>query len=155
MRLRLLNRLIETGLELETGTGGRTKFNRSRLGLPKAHRIDAVCVGESTPETIEQLPQYFEVWKATGRGSRQIMQPDAYGFPRQYRGRAKRVSGFATGDIVKLTGGKYAGQNGRIVARVKGPYITQDGKRLSCSYKKLQLLQRADGWEYGKEKLEM
>ncbi len=68
---------------------------------------------------------------------------DKYGFPRLSRsddkisrGRAKRVNGFATGDTVKLTGGRYAGETGRFVARVKGPYITQTGRkgRLSCSY---------------------
>jgi len=156
VRWRLFNKLKETGLELETGTGGRTKFNRARLGLPKEHCIDAVCVGESTPgRVIGRLPQYFDVWKATGRGSRQIMQSDAYGFPRQYRSRTKRINGFATGDTVKLTGGKYAGETGRLVARVRGPYITQAGRkgRLSCSYNKLQLIQRADGWEYSKQEL--
>lgn len=156
VRWRLFNRLKDTGLELETGTGGRTKFNRARLGLPKAHCIDAACVGESTPEkVIGQLPRYYETWKATGRGSRQIMQPNAYGFPRQYRSRTKRINGFTTGDIVRLTGGKYVGKVGRLVARAKGPYITQVGEkgRLSCSYGKLQLIQRTDGWEYSKKKL--
>lgn len=155
VRWRLFNQLKETGLDIETGTGGRTKFNRSKLGLPKAHCIDAACVGASTPDTITELPKYFDTWKATGRGSRQIMQSDAYGFPRQYRSRAKRVNGFATGDTVQIGSGKHAGQQGRLVARVKGPYVTQTGQkgRLSCSYKSLQLIQRADGWEYGKQPL--
>ena len=147
VRWRLFNRLKEIGIELERGTGGRTKYNRSRLGLPKAHCIDAVCVGASTPEKIKHIPSYVDTWKAIGRGNRQIMQPDSYGFPRQYRKRNKRVNGFASGDIVKLIGGKYAGNKGRLVAVVRGPYILKDGKRLSCSYKKLVLIQRADGWE--------
>lgn len=33
----LLKRLKETGLPTETGTGGRTKYNRTRLELPKTH----------------------------------------------------------------------------------------------------------------------
>ncbi len=152
VRWRLFNRLKEAGLDVETGTGGRTKFNRSKLGLPKAHCIDAVCVGASTPDAIKGLPKYFDIWKAMGRGSRQIMQPDKYGFPRQYRSRGKRVHGFGTGDIVEIESGKHTDQQGRLVARIKGPYITQVGQsgRLSCSYKSLRLIQRADGWDYGK-----
>lgn len=156
VRWRLFNRLKETGLGIELGTGGRTKYNRSRLGLPKTHCIDAVCVGASTPDKIiGKIPQYFDIWKATGRGNRQIMQSDAYGFPRQYRNRAKRINGFATGDIVKITGGKYVGNTGRLVASVKSPYVTKPGekKRFSCGYSKIQLIQRADGWEYGKQKI--
>ena len=36
-RWALFNQLKETGLPVETGTGGRTKFNRTRLELPKSH----------------------------------------------------------------------------------------------------------------------
>ena len=39
--------LQNTGLPIETGSGGRTKVNRARLGLPKAHWIDAACIGQS------------------------------------------------------------------------------------------------------------
>ena len=46
-RWALYQRLCETGLPVECGTGGRTKFNRVSLGLPKAHWMDAACVGES------------------------------------------------------------------------------------------------------------
>src|SRR5262249_2079653 len=40
------------GLPVEVGTGGRTKRHRTTRELPKAHWIDAACVGASTPETI-------------------------------------------------------------------------------------------------------
>ena len=36
-RWALFNRLKETGLPLVTGSGGLTKFNRTRLELPKTH----------------------------------------------------------------------------------------------------------------------
>src|SRR5262249_58916079 len=49
-RWALYRRLREIGLPVETGTGGRTKWNRTRWGLPKTHWLDAVCVGVSTPE---------------------------------------------------------------------------------------------------------
>jgi 5-methylcytosine-specific restriction endonuclease McrA len=44
-RWQLFNRLKETSLPVETGTGGRTKYNRTRLKLPKTHWLDAACVG--------------------------------------------------------------------------------------------------------------
>src|SRR5215467_3596034 len=52
-RWALLNRLKGAGLPIETGSGGLTKFNRTRRGLPKAHWIDAACVGENTPEKLD------------------------------------------------------------------------------------------------------
>jgi hypothetical protein len=40
----LFRRLQATGLPLEAGSGGRTKYNRSVRGLPKTHWLDAACV---------------------------------------------------------------------------------------------------------------
>jgi hypothetical protein len=37
----LFNTLKETGLPVATGTGGQTKFNRTRLGIAKGHALDA------------------------------------------------------------------------------------------------------------------
>jgi 5-methylcytosine-specific restriction endonuclease McrA len=48
-RWALFNQLKATGLPVSTGSGGKTKFNRTRLNLPKTHYFDAACVGE-TPE---------------------------------------------------------------------------------------------------------
>src|SRR5574343_834697 len=45
-RWTLVNRL-RTWLPVTTGSGGRTKFNRTRQGYAKDHWIDAACVGES------------------------------------------------------------------------------------------------------------
>lgn len=45
-RWALANALKTTGLTLELASGGRTKFNRSTLGVPKTHALDAVCVGQ-------------------------------------------------------------------------------------------------------------
>jgi 5-methylcytosine-specific restriction endonuclease McrA len=49
-RWAIYQRLVAAGLPVEVGTGGRTKFNRTRHGLPKTHWLDAACVGASTPE---------------------------------------------------------------------------------------------------------
>jgi 5-methylcytosine-specific restriction endonuclease McrA len=48
-RLVLLSVLKATGLPVETGSGGLTKFNRSQQNLEKQHWIDAATVGLSTP----------------------------------------------------------------------------------------------------------
>ena len=45
----LFERLKATGLPLETGSGGLTKYNRVRRTLPKTHWLDAACV--ATPVT--------------------------------------------------------------------------------------------------------
>src|SRR5258705_1056280 len=49
-RWALFHQLVATGLPVEVGTGGRTRWNRIVRGLPKAHWIDAACLGASTPE---------------------------------------------------------------------------------------------------------
>ncbi|MEQ9494347.1 MAG: hypothetical protein RJP96_12095, partial [Algiphilus sp.] len=43
-RWALFESLKKTGLSVTTGTGGQTKYNRIRLGLPKTHWLDAACV---------------------------------------------------------------------------------------------------------------
>src|SRR5262250_1265441 len=52
-RWALFNRLKVLDLPIETGSGGLTKFNRTKRELPKAHWIDAACVGERTPENLK------------------------------------------------------------------------------------------------------
>ena len=51
-RWALFGRLKDTGLPVEVGSGGRTKFNRTSQHLPKAHWIDAACVGVTGEEVI-------------------------------------------------------------------------------------------------------
>src|SRR4028119_230800 len=53
-RWELYRRLQSTGLPVEAGSGGRTKFNRKTRGLQKTHWADAVCVGASTPERLDR-----------------------------------------------------------------------------------------------------
>jgi 5-methylcytosine-specific restriction endonuclease McrA len=48
-RFALLQVLKSTGLPVETGSGGLTKFNRSQQNLDKTHSHDAACVGKLTP----------------------------------------------------------------------------------------------------------
>ena len=92
-RLALYNALKETGLPVETSTGGKTKWNRSRLAIPKTHALDAICVGNVESVTNWQRP-VLKI-KAMGRGCYQRTRLTAYGFPRGYLPRTKQVFGIS------------------------------------------------------------
>ena len=100
-RWALWRRMDALGLPLEVGTGGRTKFNRMQQKHPKAHWIDAACVGESG-EKIYIKPSHAPLqMKATGHQSRQMCRVDKYGFPRTSAKQGRVHFGFQTGDMVK------------------------------------------------------
>jgi len=156
-RWRLLERLKETGVPVECGTGARTKMQRIAHGLPKEHYYDALCVGASTPEVLTSLPSYVQVWSAKGRGTRQMVNSDAYGFPRGKAKSAKQVFGLQTGDMVRadVPKGKYKGTwKGRIAVRAKGTFVlTSNGQKFDVHHKYCQLIQRNDGWNYGTKRI--
>ena len=81
-RWKLFNSLKELGLPVETGTGGRTKYNRCRQNLPKTHWLDASNVGASTPENLKVLVAKPLILKAAGHGNRQMCGTNKYGFVR-------------------------------------------------------------------------
>lgn len=151
-RWALVNRL-RTWLTVTTGSGGRTKFNRTRQGYAKDHWIDAACVGESGERVTIREGLKPLVMTAKGRGKHQVVRTDRFGFPRGKAGRIKRVHGFSTGDIVKLVqpAGKYAGT---YIARLAGIRVTGmlDIKTtvgsITASWKNFQLIQRNDGFDY-------
>jgi 5-methylcytosine-specific restriction endonuclease McrA len=148
-RWALFNRLKGLGLPIETGSGGLTKFNRTRRGLPKAHWIDAVCVGQETPEKLEIAGVCPLRIKATGHGSRQMCRTNKYGFPKAHRTHKRMYMGFQTGDIVKadIPGGKYAGHHiGRLSAVRQRPSFKLNGFDAHPKY--LKQIHRADGYEY-------
>lgn len=156
-RWALYERLKSTGLPVECGTGARTKRNRARLGLPKTHYYDACCVGGSTPESLAINQNYVQIWSALGRGTRKMCNTDEYGLPVGHRARQKMRFGFQTGDLVlaEVPEGKYKGRwLGRVAVRASGYFDIKDGsgKRFcqGVSYRHMKLLQRADGWQYGK-----
>jgi hypothetical protein len=151
-RWALVNRL-KKWLPVNTGTGGRTKFNRTRQHYAKDHWIDAACVGESGERVTIREGMKPLIITAKGRGSHQVVRTDKFGFPRGKAGRIKRVHGFSTGDAVKLvmTKGKYAGT---YIARLSGIRATGtlDIKTpvgtVGSSWKNFQLIQRNDGFDY-------
>jgi len=97
-------------LPITTGTGGQTKYNRTRVKLTQQHWIDAAGVGEI--ETIKLVtPQPLRI-KATGWGTRQMCGTDRYGFPSRHRQRNQIHFGFRTDDIASsvVTNGKKVGE---------------------------------------------
>lgn len=143
--------LQATGLPVEAASGGRTKFNRSQLGVPKTHVLDAACVGNVTALSGWRMPAL--TIKATGRGAYQRTRLTAQGFPRGYLMRQKRVHGFQTGDRVRadVPTGKNAGiHTGRVAVRATGNFNIQTpgGVVQGILHKRCRLLQRADGYSY-------
>lgn len=151
-RWALKNR-IEKRWPVSCGTGGRTKFNRSKQGYAKDHWIDAACVGESGERVTIREGMKPLIITAKGRGSHQVVRTDKFGFPRGNAGRIKRIHGFSTGDTVKLVmaKGKYAGT---YIARLSGIRATgtldikTPAGTVGTSWKNFQLIQRNDGFDY-------
>jgi hypothetical protein len=150
-RWTLFNTLKATNLPVTTGSGGLTKFNRVRLAIPKTHALDAVCVGELN--TVENWQKPTLAIKATGRGSYQRTRLNAFGFPRGYLTRSKRIKGFQTGDMViaMVTKGKKIGiHQGRVAVRASGSFNIQttNGVVQGIGYKYCKVIQRSDGYGY-------
>ena len=82
-RWALYTRLKEIGLPIECGSGGLTKFNRSKRDLPKTAWLDAACVGTSTPEKLLVEDVRPLLIAAKGHGHRQVCATDSFGFPRR------------------------------------------------------------------------
>ena len=151
-RWALWRRLSALGLPVEAGSGGLTKFNRARLGLPKEHWLDAACVGASTPEGLRIEAGPIIRVTATGHGRRQRCRTDKYGLPVQHSVRRKRFLGFQTGDIVRavMPRGKYEGTRiGRIAIRFRLSFRLGG---TNVHPKRLTLLHRADGYAYRQER---
>lgn len=149
-RWALFNRLRTTGLPVSTGSGGLTKFNRTRLNLAKTHWLDAACVGKV--ESLKILTNKPLLIKATGHGTRQMCRTDKFGFPSRYVPRFKFVKGFQTGDIVKavVTSGKKIGTYvGRVAVRTSGSFNISASELVSgISYKYCSIIHRKDGYSY-------
>lgn len=150
-RWALFEALKALGLPLEVGTGGRTKWNRTRLDIPKGHALDAACVGPV--DDLRQWNRPVLAIKATGRGSYQRTRLTRYGFPRGFLMRQKQVRGFQTGDLVcaEVPRGKRAGVYfGRVAVRASGSFNIQTAQGVvqGIHHRHCRLIQRGDGYGY-------
>src|SRR5262249_32458801 len=140
----------------ETGTGGRTKWNRTRLGLPKTHWLDAACVGASTPERLRVAGVRPLAIRAMGRHARQLCRMDRFGFPRTGPKVTSVVGGLRTGDLVRavvpppsVKAGVYMG---RLAVRASGngnSTTARHGVVQGVAVRHCHLLHRSDGYTYG------
>ena len=147
----LFNALKGTGNPVVARSGGQTKFNRTRLGFPKTHWLDAACVGRVN--SLKLLTSKPLLISAKGHGTRQMCRSDQYGFPSRYVPRHKFVKGFQTGDIVKaiVTRGKKAGEYlGRVAVRSQGSFniTTNQGLIQGISHKYCKHIHKKDGYSY-------
>jgi hypothetical protein len=153
-RRALYHRLEALCLPVETGTGGRTKWNRATRGLPKTHWLDAVCVGASTPEHVRWQDVIPLLITALGRHSRQMVNVNKWGFPRGKPKATSVVGGLRSGDLVRAvvptplsTAGIHVGT---ISVRASGSCdVTTIHRRVGeISSRYCQPLQRLDGYRY-------
>ncbi len=155
-RWALYQQLAATGLPVETGSGGRTQWNRTRRNLPKTHWLDAACVGASTPAHLRFTGLIPLPITAMGRHSRQMCRTNAFGFPDKAPKATSVVGGFRTGDIVRAvvpaTSKKAGVYVGRIAIRSTGScnIKTATGTIQGIHVRYCQPLHRADGYAYTK-----
>jgi 5-methylcytosine-specific restriction endonuclease McrA len=151
-RWALLNTLKTLGLPVTTGSGGKTKFNRTRLQLPKAHWIDAACVGIVEKLSI-LITKILEV-KSTGHGCRRFCRIDKFGFP--CTAPKQSFDHISTGDFVKvsITKDRKNVKSGIYTGRVKTPTpkgceVVINGFRVGFSnMTDVKTIHRNDGFSY-------
>lgn len=145
----LFNALKLTGLPVTAGTGGRTKFNRKRMGWPKAHWLDAAAVGSVDTLTLRtDKPLLIE---AKGHGGRQKGVFDKHGQPRRNKEGAaqirplKPIHGWRSGDIAKARG-----LTGRITPRTTGSFDIRIAGQKPRKFlpREFEAVHRNDGYGY-------
>lgn len=156
-RWKVYDKLVSTGLDVECGSGALTKMNRIKLGLNKDHCLDACCIGNSTPEKFFFKTSNILQITSSGRGNRQLLNLDKYGFPRGQISRQKLYFGFQSGDIIKaiIPKGKFKGiWIGSVACRKTGNFNInlQKGRIQGINYKYCQIIQKFDGFKYNIER---
>lgn len=155
-RRSLHQRLLGLGLPVETASGGVTKWNRTRRGLPKTHWLDALCAGTSTPERIRAWRDVLPlVIQAQRWQRRQMCLVDRYGFPRTHAKGASRAYGFKTGDVVRAivpTGKPRGTHEGKVAIKARGQFTITTRRRTvpDVPHRCCKRIHRADGYTYQK-----
>ena len=153
-RWTIYERLKTTGLPIETGSGGLTKWNRQSRGLPKVHWVDAACCGASTPLRLQMERVRPWLIEAKGRQSRQMVNVDKRGFPIGNPKGPSRVRGFRTGDLVKAVCPAHLKAKGvhvgRVLVRTRGIFDvqTKHGRVKDIPARCCRSLQHGDGYTY-------
>lgn len=139
---------------VECASGGKTKFNRSVLDLPKDHHYDALCVGNIPTNGFCDLTNgYVLEAKAKGHGSRLRGNLNACGvITVKWKNRSKRKFGYQTGDMCRLVKPSGAGAGthvGRVAVRTRGDFdLCLASGRITADKTYFTLLQPNDGYEW-------
>ena len=160
IRNRLFTDLLKLGLPVATGTGGQTKYNRKRFNIFKTHANDAACVGDVAMVLHASKRLTHNGVKCMGRGRHQRTISDKFGFPKAYLMKTKRVFGFATGDLVRITpkvGNPFIRRitvrtNGGFGYFNKGTAACLNGRQINIAkgitHARCSLVQKVDGYNY-------
>lgn len=169
-RWKLYTELKQLGLPFRSQSGAQTKMQRIIANLPKEHYYDALCISE-TVENHQFKTTVVHEFHAMGRGNRQMVRVDKFGFPllhleiekydksgkrKGHKERKKQCHGFQTGDMVKavVTKGKKIGSYvGRVAIRHNGYFniATKMETVQGISYRDCIVLQKDDGWKYAQK----
>jgi RRXRR protein/HNH endonuclease len=147
-RYALCDALRALAVPITTWSGGRTRWNRDRFHIEKAHALDALCVGDLAGARAGPLRTL--AIKATGRGRYCRTNVDASGFPVGYLTRKKQIEGIKTGDrvraVVPAGFAAHGTHTGRIAVRATRQF--RMGKVQGIPARFCQVLQLADGYDY-------
>lgn len=126
-------------------------FLAAKASMPKAHWLDAACVG--LVESLEVMTSKPLLIVAKGHGTRQMCGTNKFGFPTRHRSRVQIHKGLQTGDIVKamvIAGKKVGSYMGRVLCRVSGSFdiVTTVGRVAGIGYKYCSAIHKKDGYSY-------
>ncbi len=145
-RWNLFNSLKELNLPIIAGTGGQTKFNRSRFKLEKTHFYDAVCGGKI--DSLEVRSNQPLIITCKGHGGRQKAALSKYGYPVRYNP-LKPIKGWQSGDLAVDDKGNL----GRVNPRSKSNsfnFTVFGQKARNVHVNKLRRVHQKDGYIYTK-----
>ena len=169
----LIGRVEQMGLPVSTHDAYTTSWTRNRLGIPKTHVNDALCIG--APDALVVIPERKTLVRAVGHGDRQMLRPpDRHGNPRGqgyrdycaldrqrqgytscpgHRSRRKLLRGIASGDLVRINHSRRGSLRGYAVLEKKRGRVavTQGGKPVSVVAKDATLLARNHGYRVSTE----
>ena len=93
---------LKKALYFNESYGYETKFNRERLGLPKAHYIDAICVGLKEGETVTLPDIYYKKVKIAKNDYQKTK-----GIRSEQKIPTKKIDGFLKFDKISYKGTEY------------------------------------------------
>ena len=132
IRWKIADVLKGLGLPIEYGSGGKTKFNRVKSGLPKTHYFDAACVANIvTKPLLPLLPLLPIVYiiKSKGYGTRDLFTFRAGENKNKVRlvGKEKakkKKHGFVVGDRKRIAGDSYKKYDHVVMRKKSGAAYT-------------------------------